>query len=455
MPKDLGVAEVQAAAQSRATAELAWTGADDSVHALLDAPLTPESAVQIALLRSPESAMAFAELGVTRADLIEAGTMPNPSIGAIARFGLGDVSGTMLDLDGSFPLLDALLLPMRRTIEEDQFERAKLLAADRVLALVSATRVAWYEAVAAQLEQAVLADSQEAAAAAADFAGRQYDAGNLSRLERLSHESLAIRTRLEARALDAEAAGKEQTLRRTLGLRLSDPHWLLMPMMPTPSAFVPDATALEDLALQNRLDIAAADRNIEAMQRALRLTKRFRFIGMIDVGVSAEREFDGEWSLGPSLDFELPLFDRKRGAAMRFESLVALATAERNALEGAIRAEVATLAARLHAAAESIFVYQNELLPLHRDLVAETQLHYNGMLVGVYDLLNAKQAELEVQRGTIRAQLDYWRTRTELERALAGALPESDATATSPIDTGASVAPPADSAHEQHQHEKE
>jgi cobalt-zinc-cadmium efflux system outer membrane protein len=454
VPNDHGLAEVQAAAQSRATTELTWSGADDAVHALLEAPLTPESAAQIALLRSPESVMAFAELGISRADMIEAGTLSNPSIGALARFPLDGGSGTLLDLDGGFPLLDALMLPMQRKLEEDHFERAKLLAADRVLELVSAARVAWYETVAAQLEQTVLADSQEAAAAAADFAGRQYDAGNLSRLERLGHESLAIRTRLEARALDAEAAGKEQTLRRTLGLHPGDPQWLLMPMMPAPSPFVPGAAALEEVALQNRLDIAAANQNIEAMQRALRLTKRFRFTG-IDVGVSAEREFDGEWSLGPSIDVELPLFDRKRGAVMRFESLVALATAERDALEAAIRAEVATLAAQLHAAAESAITYQNELLPLHRDLVAETQLHYNGMLVGVYDLLNAKQAELEVQRGAIRAQLDYWRARTELERALAGALPESGTGTESPVDTDTPATPPAEATHEQHEHEKE
>src|SRR5690606_26460660 len=113
----------------------------------------------------------------------------------------------------------------------------------------------------------------------------------------------------------------------------------------------------------------------------------------------------------------------KRGAVMRFESLVALAEAERNALEAAIRAEVRTLAARLGAASQTVAAYQTELLPLHRDLVAETQLHYNGMLVGVYELLNAKQDELEVQRGAVQAQLEYWRTRTELERAVGAPLP--------------------------------
>ncbi len=455
LPSDVGTADVQAAAQARTSAELSWAPTDETVHALLEKPLTPDSAAQIALLRNPEAAKAFAELGLSRADLIEAGTLANPSIGALARFGLGDASGTMLDLDGGFPLLGAVMLPMRRSIEEQHFERAKLLAADRVVALMAEARTAWFEAVAAHMEQAILADSKEAASAAADLARAQYEAGNLSRLERLGHESLAVRTRLDARALDADTVAREESLRKALGLRPSDPQWLLMPAFPAPSGAPGDSAALEAAALEHRLDFSAATHEVDAMQRALHMTKRFRWLGMVDVGVSAEREFDGEWSLGPSIDFELPIFDRKRGAVLRFESLVALAQAERDALEASIRAEVRTLAARLSAAAESATAYENELLPLHRDLVAETQLHYNGMLIGVYELLNAKQAELEAQRGAVHAQLDYWRTRTELERAIAGSLPETTAAPAAESSTSAPPAPQTEHEHHEHQHEQE
>jgi len=457
IPNDLGVAEVQTQAQERSAAALALPAPDvssDSLAALLDAPLTPQSAAQIALLRNPEAAAIFAELGLSRADLVEAGTLPNPSLGAIARFPIDGGSGTLLDLDGGFPLVDALMLPLRRSIEEQHFERAKLHAADRVLALVSEARLAWYEAVAAQLEQSILADAQEAAGALADLARAQYDAGNLSRLERLGHESAAVQARLDARAAAAHTVAAEQELRRVLGLHPDDPEWFLMPSLPPAPAFKPDLDAIEAAALNNRLDLAAADHEIEAMRRALRMTKRFRFIPALDLGVSAEREFDGEWSLGPSLDFELPLFDRKRGAVLRFESLVALAAAGREALEASIRAEVATLAEQLNAAAETSAAYRDELLPIHRDLVAETQLHYNGMLIGVYELLTAKRDELEAHRGAIQAQLEYWRTRTQLERAIAGALP--DAAATPPIEEAQSVAlpevAPGQNQHEHHEH---
>src|SRR5690349_12408902 len=91
VPKDFGVAEVQAQARERSSGELAWPAADDAsvIAALLDAPLTPESAVRIAFLRNPEIAIIFAELGLSRADLVEAETLPNPSLTAMVRFGVG------------------------------------------------------------------------------------------------------------------------------------------------------------------------------------------------------------------------------------------------------------------------------------------------------------------------------------------------------------------------------
>ncbi len=453
IPEDLGINEVKVLSQSRSSTSIEWPNQEDNasqVAAILEQPLTAESAVRITMLRSPEVAKVFAELGISRADLIEASTLPNPSLGALARFGLGDVSGTMLDLDGSFPLLDAVMLPLRRSIEQQHFEGAKLHAADSLLRHIAEVRIAWYETVAAQLDQVILAHSREAALAAADLAQAQYDAGNVSRLELLGHQSFSVQTRVEVRMADAEALSKQQSLRRAIALRTEDPEWMLMPAFPKPTDFTIDPATIVQTALTNRLDLAAATYTVDAMEHALRLTKRFRFTGMLDVGVSAEREFDGEWSLGPSLDLELPIFDRKRGAVMRFQSLVALAQAEREALEAEIRAEVDTLAARLSAASEGVRAYQDELLPLHKDLVAQAQLHYNSMLIGVYELLNIKHAELGAQRGAVHAQLDYWRTRAELERAIAGALPDGGSPETTDTDAAAASATPIENDHNNH-----
>lgn len=459
VPKDLGITEVQTQTLERTGSNPQWFREEDiaaTLPALLDKPLTPDSAVQIALLRNPEVAIIFAELGLSRADLIEAGTLPNPSLGGMARFGVGAASGTMLDLDGGFPLIDALMLPLRKKIEERYFEQAKLRAADRLLGLVAQVRAAWFDAVSAQQELGIVASSLDAATAAAELARRQYQAGNLSRLELLSQETLEVQTRLEARELQAGVAAKEQELRRVLGLRPEDPEWMLMPVLVSDASATTDPTSLEAAAIEQRLDLAAAAFRVTATEQGLRLAKRFRFTGLIDVGVSAEREPEGDWFVGPSVDLELPIFNRSRGNIMRFEAQLAMALAERDATQAKVRAEVQTAAAALQSAAERVTDYDTVLLPLHRELLEQTLLHYNGMLLGVYDLLNAKRMDLEAQRGAVHARLDYWLARIDLERAIAGPLPDGDtAAATKPESPAEAPAKQTETTHEEHKHSEE
>jgi hypothetical protein len=55
--------------------------ADTRLAALRARPLTPQAAVEIALLRSPRAGAAFARLGLARADLIGASRPSNPTLG--------------------------------------------------------------------------------------------------------------------------------------------------------------------------------------------------------------------------------------------------------------------------------------------------------------------------------------------------------------------------------------
>ena len=48
------------------------------------------------------------------------------------------------------------------------------------------------------------------------------------------------------------------------------------------------------------------------------------------------------------------------------------------------------------------------------------------MLKGTYDLLLAKQNEVEAERAYILAWRDYWLARTQLALALGGRLPETE-----------------------------
>ena len=61
--------------------------------------------------------------------------------------------------------------------------------------------------------------------------------------------------------------------------------------------------------------------------------------------------------------------------------------------------------------------------PLQDTIVQETQLQYNGMLVGVYDLLVSKQTQVQTARQYVAATRDFWLAWTDLERAVGTRVP--------------------------------
>ncbi|MEF3395736.1 hypothetical protein P0Q15_09135, partial [Campylobacter jejuni] len=62
--------------------------------------------------------------------------------------------------------------------------------------------------------------------------------------------------------------------------------------------------------------------------------------------------------------------------------------------------------------------YRATVLPVKTALVDETLKHYNGMLVGVYDLIEAKREELEARKQYLEAVRDFWIATLDLEQAV-------------------------------------
>jgi cobalt-zinc-cadmium efflux system outer membrane protein len=62
--------------------------------------------------------------------------------------------------------------------------------------------------------------------------------------------------------------------------------------------------------------------------------------------------------------------------------------------------------------------YAHGLVPLRERIVALSQAHYNAMLLGVYQLLQAKEQEIATYSEYIEAVRDYFIARADLERAI-------------------------------------
>jgi cobalt-zinc-cadmium efflux system outer membrane protein len=287
-------------------------------------------------------------------------------------------------------------------------------------------KLAAFDVLARQDLRASLATAAELSAAADDLARRQFDAGNIANLERLQAQATAQQGRLELLRADAELGAAREQLNRLLGLSGAQIGWHLaggLPALPDDRS-LPES--LESLALDQRLDLAAARQEVALARQALDLRRKTRLLpGTVDAGVDTERDSGGGRVTGPRLELQLPLFDQGQAEVARLEAVWRQAEDRAEAMEAEIGSEVRTARDALAVTRQAAGFFQETLLPQHRLLLRETLLQYNAMQRSPYDVLHAREQLQSAERGAIEARRDYWLARTRLERALGAPLPRS------------------------------
>ncbi len=266
----------------------------------------------------------------------------------------------------------------------------------------------------------------QAAGHSAELAQRFFDAGNINRLQLEQERAAATTARIDALGAGAEALRARSALGGLIGLS-SSAAWVTQTQLPAPRPVTFSADALIPLALQSRLDLAAARQAVAVQEDVLGVTRRWRWLGSIEVGYEREREVDGSIIRGPSLALGLPLFNQGQGAVARAQAELLRARAELDAQVLAVHSEARLGIEQLAVTAMIAERYRAELVPQREAIVARTQERVNFMLVGIFELLVAKQEEYDAYQSYLEAVREYWIARAELRGAVGGRLPDDDA----------------------------
>ena len=394
-----------------------------AVDSLIGTNLTSDAAVQIALLNNPDLQATLEELGIARAELIEAGLLSNPRIGATLGFPIDASTSTKQEYSLTHNFLELLFLPLRRNLAARNFEQQKLNITHRVLQLAAEVRKAFFEVQASEQLLARLRLISEVNEAAADLAQRQYKAGNINDLEFANEQATYAQTKAAIAEAHAELRAQREQLNRLLGLWGNRTTWQVSSMLPEIPKEESPLSNLESLAMRQRLDVAAARAQAQNVAMAFNLRSRTRLLPVdLQIGVDADKEPEGEWLVGPTLDIELPIFNRGQADLARLAAQFRQAQRELQARAVNARSEVREARDKLVSYGELAAYYQKILLPLRIQIVNQTLLQYNAMQLGPYHLLAAKERELEAERNYVTALKNYWSARADLERAVGGNL---------------------------------
>ncbi|MDB5796256.1 MAG: TolC family protein [Paucimonas sp.] len=415
--QDEGLDRVSEMTRERIGQPVSTAPAQTRVVEILIQPLTPDTAVELALLNNRSLQASLSELRIAKADLVQAGRMRNPG------FSFGRVrTGTDLEIDRSiiFELGSLITMPLRQGIEQRRFERTQLAAAGNVVGLAADVRRAYFNAIAARQSAQYLSQVVDAAEAGAELGKRLASVGNWSKLDAARERAFyAEATAQFARARQSEVAAREQ-LTRLLGLWGDAANFKLPERLPDIPKAPNEIRNAEAQAMERRLDVQVAKRETEATARALGLTNAVRFVNVLDIGYVNKSEADKPRGNGYEVGFELPIFDwgtarKARAEAIYMQSLHAAADAAIRA-----RSQVRESYSAYRATYDIARHYRDEVVPLRKRISEELLLRFNGMLVGTFELLTDAREQVGAVSAAIDAQRDFWVAETNLQSAISG-----------------------------------
>ena len=393
-----------------------------AVATLLETNLNAQSAVAVALLNNRSLQAEFEEIGISQAELAQASRLKNPVIAGSWRLPDRPPGVANVEYSAAGDFLDLLLLPARKKIAARALEQTKLRVAHEVLRLASEVQSAFYTLQAREQFVKRLSGTVEINEAAADLSKRQSEAGNINDLELFNQQAAYSQSRLDLAQATSQSRADRERVNRLLGLWGRQTSWKAEEGLPAlPEKELP-LENLESLAVNQRLDLAAARNQAQSVASALQLKSNTRFLPAVTVGVSTEKDTSGQRVTGPNLTLELPLFDQGQPALARLAAQYRQAQRNFEALAVNVRSEVREARDALIAARDAAEYYEKVLLPQRQRVLRETLLHYNAMQKSSYELLAAKEREQIAERGYVEALRDYWIARAELEKAVGGKL---------------------------------
>ncbi len=420
---------VQEAVRQRLGRSVQWrdetqegAAVDDAVRQLLARELSEDGAVQVALLRNRGLVAGYEALGVSQATLIQAGLLANPVFGVGLSFS-ADGSSPDFDIGVEQDFLSLVFLPARIAGAQAEVEAAQRRTTLQVINVAAQARRAFVDVVAARQLFELRSSVAEAEEAAWDLARRQHDAGNISDLAWVTQKARYQEALLALAAAEQDERVTRERLNAAAGLFGNETNWKAPARLAEgalAAAAAEDQRAhLESKAVSASLRLSSMRADMDALAQRLGYQSARRFLPDLDVGVAVGRD-DGTLEAGPRATIAFPVFDLGQGELLAAESRLRQRGAEYAAVASELRSRSRELLVRAQNASDREHFVQDELRPTRAAVVEEAQKSYNGMLIGVFALLDARKSQIEADVVHVQALRISHLLRIEFDTLLAG-----------------------------------
>ena len=426
----------------------------ETVAGLCRDGITAAEAVEIGLLNSPTLQAAFMDVGMARADAVQAGLFSNPFVGISARFPDG---GGLANIEASVAhnIAELWQIPIRQHAALRTVDRSILDLARTAARLAADAKTAYYEAVGAEERHRIAQENLVIAQDLLELTLASQEAGAANELDVNLSRSVALNADIEVERARLAFADARRALATLLGLVSRADDLILVDSLPDAYPTIADAPSLIELAKSWRLDLRAAREGVALAQA--RLDEQHRLVyPTVELGLELERaerrsqsgrdvpadtarasianggltapgiqprsqrrsERGQDTIFGPSLDVELPIFDQNQAQIAKAQYALQQAYKKLDAVDRAVTQEVRGAADRALTAWKLMGMFRERSIPLAQSNLDLSREAYRAGRASFLSVLEAQRFSLETRSGLVAASQAAAVAVPELERTI-------------------------------------
>ncbi len=419
--------------------------------------LSVEDAVKLAMLNHPRARAVLLNVGMARADVVQAGLWSNPTLGLSVRLPEG---GGLSNIEAGIAqnIANLWMIPARKEAAERDLDRAILTAARELVLLAIDTKVAYFNAVGADESLSIAGDNVALTQQLLQISEARLEAGTVGSLDVNLARGQSLKAQVDFRSARLDSSNALRTLATMLGLTVLADELVLTDPLPAPTVRPLDADRFVEIALEARLDVRAALEATEAAaaQVEFELAKVW---SNVEIGLSIERnarraqqdrkiladtvrssianrgftvptiETPGqrrlarsqriESILGPSLSVTLPIFDQNQAQIAKAKMTYLQNRALLDAIERVIVQETHGAVDRLATAWGLAKLFESDVLPQAQRTLEISEATYQSGQATILNVIDAQRSLLETRRSNVAALQSAAIASVELERVTA------------------------------------
>lgn len=382
--------------------------------------LSRDNAVSIALFNNPFLHAEFENLGIAKADLVQAGLFTNPCIDGIFGIPSNDdplnQAKSLIDVYATMRLSDLWIVPLSKHVAQDVLEITSLNILSRILDTVVDTKNAYDYCLFTDLKRNNAAEILEWTKKLRQEILYQQNYGYTTDLDIYNIDSKLVD--LESEVLEFEKNNNLALVRlkELMGLDPSSDALVLTGRL-TITDSIPPFEVIQEYALTNRPEMLIARMKVEQYKDTIRVEKA-KIFKNVNAGISFQQDFGQTRGWGPVFIMDIPIFDSNYAQIAKAEFLHAQALENLTATEIKIKAELSAAYATFSALQEQIHMFEQKALPAAEKAIDYAYVHLETMQLNAITALETNVSYFELNHKLIDLRAKALQELVKLERAV-------------------------------------